>query len=87
MLDFTQLRLMSVAELQVLGFRMWDKEPNDDNELLWLIPKTYFNQIPQDTPLESIDALFFDFDIKEASDDDRAGLLSFGFRRMIEAGE
>lgn len=87
MLDFTQLRLMSAAELQFLGFHIWNKEPNDENELLWLIPKTYFTQIPQDTPLESIDGFFFDFDIDEASDDDRAGLLGFGFRRMIEAGE
>jgi hypothetical protein len=76
---FDQLFTRSLADLKTLGLRAWD-EPDENGEMLMLLPGEWYDQIPNGTVLRCIDDTDETF-IRGVTDDDiRFGCLAFGIK-------
>lgn len=72
------LKTATVAQLKDNGFGCWDKL---DNRALYLIPKEYYNLIPEGQTIYNLWFKEEKFTIKKHDKDSRFGLLAYGVIR------
>jgi hypothetical protein len=80
--NFSALPTLSEATLLSIGCMKWD-EPDNNNEVLWLLPGEWYGHIPKGFPLRCISGQDEPFKHGETDDDIRFGVLAYGFMRKV----
>jgi hypothetical protein len=75
--DFSALQKLSGDMLKAIGCCPWD-EPNENGEVLWLLPGEWYDRIPDGFPLTCIDGTTEPFKRGETDNDIRFGCLAYG---------
>lgn len=81
--EFGELRGLSEARLQEIGLRKWS-EPDENGNVLWLLPYTWYGSIPEGFMLTCIDGTAEPFQKGVTDDDYRFGCLAYGILKQKE---
>ena len=82
--DFRQLATRDEATLKAMGLGIWDR---DDKGTHWLFPAEWYDRIPDGLEIVSINKKTEVFKLGETDDDQRFGMLSFGFMQAQGGGK
>lgn len=81
-IDFSILHTFTDRELEDLGCQVWDR---DGSKTLWLYPREWYDDIPEDFTIVFIDNKVSHFKKGVTNNDSRFGALAFGFVKYDEA--
>lgn len=75
--DLDNLKNLSADRLAQIGCRKWD-DPDENGNVLWLLPYQWYDSIPEGFMLTCIDGTTEPFRKGVTDDDYRAGCLAYG---------